>query len=429
MRGWIELGLLADGSLPGGPARGLAGWQRQFGDHPALRFIVPGLSGDTALGIVKMPEHIAVLLTLSGRGAPIGEAVRDGFLAHYAERNQGRIDAPEVRFYDVGEQGATLAYQQAMEDGATFVVGPLLRSPVDELAGYAGARIPTLLLNYLPDNALPDPLLFQFGLAPEDEAAASARRAIAEGHRRAVAFVPASSWGERVLAAFNDAFVSYGGELLTYQTYLPEETDYKDEIQTAMLLNDSVSRYRTMRSTLGGTLQFEPRRRADTDFIFIAANNASARQLRPQFRFHYAGDLPVYATSAVYNTNRQESGSDLADIRFADIPWLVDELRGAETPLDELAPFLASARTQPRLVALGYDAFAAIELIVQSAADQPAKWSGATGELTLTRSGQIRRLPDFATFERATPVALPTIELPEIPGLLDVPVSAPQAID
>ena len=174
---------------------------------------------------------------------------------------------------------------------------------------------------------------------------------------------------------------------------------------------------------------FEPRRRADTDFIFIAAYNASARQLRPQFRFHYAGDLPVYATSAVYNTNRQESGSDLADIRFADIPWLVDELRGAETPLDELAPFLASARTQPRLVALGYDAFAAIELIVQSAADQPAKWSGATGELTLTRSGQIRRLPDFATFERATPVALPTIELPEIPGLLDVPVSAPQAID
>lgn len=411
LRGWLALGLLADGTLPGGPVSGVAGWQRQFPNHPALRSIIPGLTGSDAGEAHGMPQRIAVLLTLSGRSAVVGEAVRDGLLSHYSEQFAGEVDAPEIRIYDIAVDGATLTYQRAVAEGADFVIGPLLPSPVQELAVGNAFTVPTLLLNYLPADSVMPVSVFQFGLAPEHEAAAAARRAYTEGHRRAVALVPASNWGERVLQAFDNEFTALGGELLDYQSYLASESDYADEIQTMMLLNDSVARYRSLRSLLGGTLQFEPRRRADVDFIFMGANAASGRRIKPQLRFHYAGDLPVYATSSVYAIDTSDFGSDLDGVRFGDIPWLTARMRGDVTPLSIASNYLASARTQPRLFALGYDTLDVLRLIRgDTASSDGERVSGATGTLRVDFDGRIQREPSWAVFERDRPRALPTLE-------------------
>ncbi|MEL7297562.1 MAG: penicillin-binding protein activator [Pseudomonadota bacterium] len=410
-RGWLALGMLADGSTPGGPVRGLSAWQRAYMGHPANEFIVPGILGSDAVTDIGSAEHIALLLTLSGRTAVVGEAVRDGFLARYSEHYQGRSDAPVVEVYDVAKLGATLAYQRALESGADFVVGPVLRSPVDELQAGGALTAPTLLLNYLPIDAMVTGDVYQFGLAPEDEARAAARRAYAEGHRRALALVPASNWGERVLAAFNTEFSALGGAMLDHQTFVAREPDYKNEIQTLLLLNDSVSRYRSMRSTLGGTLQFEPRRRADADFIFVGASSDSAKRLKPQLRFHYAGDLPVFATSAV-NATRSTNNSDLNGIRFSDIRWLVDRMAEDITPLQTIGGYFPSANAQPRLFALGYDAFDVLKRIVDPDPDASAVITGATGDLELDAYGRIRRAPLWATFTRESAVPLPPLVLP-----------------
>ncbi len=416
--GWLALGSLADGSLPGGPASGLAGWQRQYPGHPALQFIVPGLSGGTLQADASPPQFIALLVTASGRTGAIGEAVRDGFLTRYAEQYEGRINAPTVRVYDVSQDGAILAYQRAVADGAQFIVGPVLRGSVEAIANFETLSVPTLALNYTTPTQF-QPALYQFGLAPEDEAAAAARRAISEGHRRAIALVPASDWGERVLQAFSTEFIAYGGEVLNYQTFIPSETDYKNEIQTAMLLNDSVSRYRMMRSFVGQNLQFEPRRRQDVDFIFMAATADSAKRLKPQLRFHYAGDLPVFATSAVNTVSRRDAENDLNGIRFNDIPWLVAGMRGESTPLSNVSRLLSSAQSQPRLYALGYDAFDAVLKISTANPSDPEaiSWPGATGLLTLGNDNAIRRATDWAVFERGQPTALPS--LPDLFDPLD----------
>jgi outer membrane PBP1 activator LpoA protein len=80
-------------------------------------------------------------------------------------------------------------------DGAEFVIGPLLPGSVTELANDILVPVPVLTLNYLPDDTLAPPGLYQFALAPEDEARSVAARAIAEGHSRAVARMPSSfSW-------------------------------------------------------------------------------------------------------------------------------------------------------------------------------------------------------------------------------------------
>ena len=409
--GWIALGLIFDGSTEAGPRAGIAGWTRQYPGHPALDTILRNPDGAPQGPELLEPRQVALLATLSGRAAPIGEAVRDGFLGHYAAAQQGRVDAPVVRVYDIAEMGATLAWQQAVADGAELIVGPILPAAVEELAMNSDLTVPTLTLNYLREPT-GQPLLFQFGLAPEDEAAAAALRAIGDGHRRAVAFVPASNWGERVLQAFNETFSAYGGVVLDYATYIAEDTDYSTEIQSTMLLDDSVTRYRRMRSLVGQPLQFEPRRRADVDFIFMAASSASAERLRPQFRFHYSGDLPVYATSAVNAPGREVRARDLEGVRFTEIPWLTADMRGEQTPLTVASAALASARRQPRLFALGYDAYGAVSQVAAAlgGALPPQRWQGATGGLELRASGDIRRSTEWAVFQRGETVALPALD-------------------
>ena len=58
-----------------------------------------------------------------------------------------------MRIYDVNAEGGPVAaYEAAVYDGAEFVVGPLLRSSVAELANDILVPVPVLTLNYLPDN-------------------------------------------------------------------------------------------------------------------------------------------------------------------------------------------------------------------------------------------------------------------------------------
>ncbi|MEM8547927.1 MAG: penicillin-binding protein activator, partial [Pseudomonadota bacterium] len=432
LSGWLSLGLLAEGGSAGALQRGLTNWRRRFPGHPAMRNVVTGF--DATAGEASVPQRIALLLTLSGRSQVVGQAVRDGFLSHYANRFGNSLDAPAISIYDIADVGATRAYQLALDEGAQFIVGPLLPSAAAELASYSEPQVPSLLLNYpettarsTPPDATADDLVpalgteridpgaagwMRFGLAPEDEAAAAAARAYADGHRRALALVPSSRWGERVLKAFNSRFVELGGEVMAYEQYIATETDYSNEIERLMLLTDSVARYRRMRSLLGGSLQFEPRRRADSDLIFMAANADSGRRLKPQFRFHYAGDLPVYATANVHEVNRRQPDSDLNGVQFTDIAWLVDGFKGLGTPLAGARRDLATAQSQPRLFALGYDAFE-ILLRLHDAEKNPRRpFAGATGTLRLEEDGAVRRAPPWAQFERGRPVALPDAPLP-----------------
>src|SRR5204863_481949 len=110
-------------------------------------------------------------------------------------------------------------------------------------------------------------------------------------HRRGVALVPAGDWGERVLAAFKQELQAGGGELLGAAVIDASRTDYTGSITEVLRISDSTARYRRLESALGIKLQFEPRRRADIEFFCAAAQSNTERLLRPQLRFHYAGDV------------------------------------------------------------------------------------------------------------------------------------------
>ncbi|NIV17030.1 MAG: ABC transporter substrate-binding protein [Woeseiaceae bacterium] len=410
VRAWLTLGSLAasTGQQGIGWTNGAVRWRDANPGHPAMliidRFDLPDeLSLD-------YPRNIALLLPLSGRTASAGRAIQNGFLGAYFSTAAGLDEQQTVRIYDVNsEGGASAAYSNAVEDGAEFVIGPLLRGNVVELANDILVPVPVLTLNYLPDDTLAPPGLYQFALAPEDEARSAAERAFTDGYMRAVALVPNNDWGRRVLRAFVQEYEALGGTLLDHRSYMPGLQDFSDTIEDLMALSGSVRRYQRLRANIGGPLQFDPRRRQDTEFIFLAADAPAGRLLKSQLKFHYSGDLPVYSTSSIYAMDGR-SNSDLNGIMFPDTPWIVAPQNWIAHLPALYAEYWPEERRLGRLHAMGYDAYQLIAALYSTRTGPMAGIDGATGRLILDHDGRIRRDLAWAQFQRGEPVALPEAE-------------------
>ncbi len=398
VQGWLTLASLArtTGEQGIGWSNGLVRWREQYPQHPAIE-IISGLQVPDDV-LLEYPRRIALLLPLSGRTASAGLAIQNGFMGAYFATAGGLDDRQTVRVYDVeSEGGAIAAYETAVADGAEFVVGPLLRSSVSELANGVLLPVPVLALNNLADETMAPPGLFQFALSPEDEAVSAAERAIAEGHTRALALVPNSSWGRRVLTAFVQHFESLGGTMLDYRQYTTGNPDYSGAIEDLMALSGSVRRYTRMRAIVGGPLQFDPRRREDAEFIFLGADAANGRLLKSQLKFHYSGDLPVYATSSVNNLDGR-SNSDLNGVGFADAPWVVQPQGWIEYLPELFNEYWPQQRRLARLHAMGYDAYQLVAPLHASRDGRMVPLDGATGLLSLDQDGRLHRSLAWAEF-------------------------------
>jgi outer membrane PBP1 activator LpoA protein len=402
MRGWLALGEIAwtRRTSPTSMRRALTAWQDDYPNHPADRLLVPELMAGLP-SVEDFPRQVALLLPLTGRQQQPALAVRDGFLAaHFVADTE--IQRPEIRVYDVTVLGALQAYERAIADGATFVVGPLLKENITELAE-SGIATTTLALNFLPDDVAPIDGLYQFSLSPENEASQVAERATTLGQYRALALAPNNAWGRRVLSSFMDSFKLRGGQLLDYRLYDADSPDFSAGIQQLMLINESRAREQRLTANLGIPLEYEPRRRSDLDLIFLAATEKAGKLIRPQLRFHYAGSVPTYATSAIYQEGSRNN-RDLNGIMFPDIPWIIEpdgqSLAVRET-LEQYWPTQAKRRS--RLYALGFDAYRLIPLLNGDSRWRADELQGMTGTLYIDENGKIMRRLAWARMRGGRP--------------------------
>jgi hypothetical protein len=359
--------------------------------------IAPGLQPPAA------PQKIALLLPLSGAQRAAAEAVRDGFIAAYLAAGQASLPRPAIMILDEEQRGAAAAYQEALQAGASVVVGPLLKESVAQVSGVAGTAT-TLTLNFLDGGAAVPRQFYQFALSPEDEAREVAARASADGRRRALALAPANEWGRRMIAAFDPALQEQGGVLLDYRLYDPGGTDFTADISRLLQLDEGKARHRQLSANLGVQLEFEPRRRGDADFIFLAANVAAGRLIRPQLRFLYAGDLPTYATSAIYQAG-SAGDPELDGVMFTDAPALL----GTDQQSQELRSGIAKHwpagnLARMRFHAMGFDAYTLIGTLPPGPVSPLA---GLSGELSVDDTGRIHRRMPWAEFRDGRIVALP----------------------
>ena len=436
-RGWLEAAPVA-ARAAAAPAKSnadlTAAWRKRYPDHPATAALQdthlgsPALAarGDTtaraadpltagaAAAASVLPSvraaapgtHVAALLPLSGRNAAVGAQVRDGLLAGFFA--QPSAERTPLRFYDIAARPVGEALAAARAAGAVFVIGPLMREDVLAAAAFATATPgapPMLVLNFLPSSAsaaVPAEVpaaLYQFGLSPEDESRSVARRAIADGRRRAVALIPSGDWGVRVLAAFKDEFEAGGGTLLAERAL--GGRDLGPALRSTLGIDASRARHQRLQSLLGSSLVFQPRRRGDVEMLFAPGQPALIRQLRSQLRFEAAADIPMYSISDAWDGRVD---ADLNGLIFTDMPWMIAPGSGRSATLrSETEAAYGDLRGRSRLFALGHDAWLVQEgLRTGRFSAGSGELEGVTGQLALDDSRRVGRGLRWAEIRNST---------------------------
>ncbi|MWV16531.1 penicillin-binding protein activator [Pseudomonas sp. L-22-4S-12] len=395
--GWLSLALATKSA--GTPDQQLAAidaWRQQHPQHPAAQQLPQAL--DKLKSLAGQPlQKVALLLPQEGQLAAVARALRDGFMAAHYQAQQAGQNPPEVLLYD-SSRLASLDdfYRQAQADGAQLVIGPLEKPLVKQLSERPQLPITTLALNYSDAGREAPAQLFQFGLAAEDEAREVARRAWADGMRRAVALVPSGEWGNRVLAAFQQSWQAAGGTLIAAE-HVDQPVQLAQQIADLFQLRESEARAKRLQSTLGGAIAAVPARRQDVDFIFLAATPQQAQQIKPTLAFQYAGDVPVYATSHLYAGGQNPSQyQDLEGIRFCETPWLLDANDPLRQQVDGQWP--QAAGSLGRLYAMGVDAYRLAPRLSQLQAMPDSRVEGLSGNLSLNSAQRIERQLPWAEF-------------------------------
>ncbi|MGA2187282.1 MAG: penicillin-binding protein activator [Steroidobacteraceae bacterium] len=389
--GWLQLGPVAV-ELQRDPmhaAAALENWRRLYPQHPANQSVLSLAQSQLAVA-TEYPDQIALLLPLSGRAEAVGTAVRDGFIAGYLE--QAAASRPRLKVYDVAAESVAGAYQHAIQDGASFVVGPLTKEDVAAIAPLSAGRTPVLALNFLADSANAPGDFYQFALLPEDEARIVARRLVADGKLKGVALLPDGEWGTRVGAAFADELTHLGGSVIDSGRYESGRADFSDVIKQTLQVHGAKGEPAT--------------HRGDADFVFVAGTPGPARLMVSQLKFHYAGDIPVYATSDSFEPDPGANG-DLEGLSFPDMPWMVssdpvtsrirDGVRGA---------WPARTARRDRLYAFGFDAYRLVPALRANSLSGSSEIDGVTGKLRLDEHNRIRRELDWAQMRNGVPADL-----------------------
>ncbi len=396
-RGWLELALL-DRRAENRQAlqEALQQWRNEYPAHAAAAPLPGGLEY-LARGPAS-PTRVALLLPLSGRLAPAARAVQDGYLAHYFAA-QARGEPPyALSFIDTTAfESATAAYRHAVAGGAEIVIGPLSKEAVTELGQLPERPVPVLALNRTDSDALQGgSALVQLSLAPEDDARRVAELAYGNGARRALVLRPAGERGARSEDVLRSRWQALGGSVVGTASYASAEA-YSDNVKNALNLSASEQRASDIRSMLATNIEFTPRRRQDIDVIFLLADSpAEARSLKPLLAFHYAGNVPVYATSSIYSGVPDPRDRDLNGVRLTELPWLLGSNPGLRVAI---AAGNTGSDNLARLNALGADAWLVQSRFAQLQAGADALLRGDTGLLRLDPSLRLQREPVLAVFD------------------------------
>ncbi|MCV6605176.1 MAG: penicillin-binding protein activator [Porticoccaceae bacterium] len=392
LKGWYQLAQVSrsnQGDIEG-LQQAINRWQSNWAWHPGALYPPAGLDDIRAIAD-QLPQQLALLLPMSGSPelANAGKTIRDGFMAAYYEVLEKGHRPPLIQLYDTAaDPDIESLYRQAVNDGAEMVIGPLARKNVTRLNDMGDLPVPTISLTYLQDTeAGVANRLLQFGMSAPNEARQVAERAWLEGHRRALAIVPDSALGQRTLAAFQQQWENNGGELVQILNYQRGQVDFKEAVKKALLIDQSQQRSNRLANVLGKRLKSEPlHRRQDLDMVFLFSFPEEGRQVKPMLDFFHADDLPVYATSHIYDGKPQASKDrDLDGVRFAIMPWALPG-----TIAESMIP---KANFVANFFALGLDAYKIHQAALQMQLLPETQLFGSTGTLSLDNNEVTRRQP------------------------------------
>jgi branched-chain amino acid transport system substrate-binding protein len=161
--------------------------------------------------------RIALLLPLSGRAAPTGQAMQQA--AEMSLFDSGAKDLA-LAAYDAGESpnSALEAYRKARADGAALVLGPLFGSSATALAPLV-QQGGTNVIAFSNDEQAAQPGVWVMGIAAPPQVRRVVDHAANAGIRRFAALAPRSAYGEQMTRTLESHVAVRGGQVVAVELY------------------------------------------------------------------------------------------------------------------------------------------------------------------------------------------------------------------
>ena len=214
-RGWrgaLVAGLAAFLSACGGGMPSIDIFNNQSSPPPATD---QGSQGAIGNGQIK----VGLLLPLSapGNAGLAGQSMRNAAELALTEFNNPNI---QLLVKDDGgsAQGAQQAAQQALDEGAEIILGPLFAQSVTPAGQIARSRgVP--LIAFSTDSNVAGRGVYLLSFLPESDVDRITEYAIAQGRRSFVALVPDNAYGSVVEAEFKQVVARKGARVIALERY------------------------------------------------------------------------------------------------------------------------------------------------------------------------------------------------------------------
>jgi len=457
LQGWLDLLRVYQDNKqdPAMLKAGIKDWQNRYPLNPAAKNLPTQLNNVLNFSPASTTT-IALLLPLSGQAKVYGNAIQQGFQA----ANSGTDSTPatpaapatppaattadgttapatpaaapavpatpvapavssaQIKVYDTDTQPLPVLLAQAKQDGATLVVGPLLKKDVDQLAT-TPTTLNVLALNQ-PENAPNSPNICYFALSPEDEARDAARHIWAQHKQMPLLLTPRGAFGDRIAKAFADEWQKAGGNTVLQQSF-GSTAELKQGIDSGAGIRITgqpvlASAPAAAQSVTIGDLTI-PAPPADVvstsapngnvDSVYIVATQAELTLIKTMITMATSSrsGLALYASSRSYQAGAgPDYRLEMEGVQFSDIPLLT----GANPALMQQASSqFGNDYSQVRLYAMGRDAWSLANHFAQMRQLPGFQVAGSTGVLTANANCVISRKLSWLQYSQGSLVSVP----------------------
>ena len=170
-----------------------------------------------AIGTGQIKVGLLLPLSAPGNAGLAGQSMRNA-----AELALSEFNNPNIQLLvkdDAGTaQGAQQAAQQALDEGAEIILGPLFAHSVTQAGQVARSRgIPVIAFS--TDSNVAGRGIYLLSFLPESDVDRVVEYAIAQGRRSFVALVPDNAYGSVVEAEFKQVVARKGGRVVALERY------------------------------------------------------------------------------------------------------------------------------------------------------------------------------------------------------------------
>ena len=313
--------------------------------------------------------------------------------------------AAELKIYDTTSQPMSQLLAQVQQDGATIVVGPLLKENVEEVMK-SNTSLNVLALNQ-PGKVENRPNLCYFALSPEDEARDAARHIHDQGKQTPLLLVPRGALGDRVVSAFADEWLKLDGGTVLQQR-LGSTAELKSGVNSGgiSLTGSPVSTLpSSVDSSLGSPSDVPVSSGGSIDAAYIVATPEQIGYIKPliAMRNGSQSNVTLYASSrSAQGTSGPDFRLEMEGLQYSEIPMLA----GSNPALMQQA--LSAVRNDyslARLYAMGADAWSLANHFAQMRQSPGYELNGNTGDLTATPDCVINRKLSWLKYQQGQIVA------------------------